>query len=154
MFSYKCALVPDRFFELSKARATLAETVDVDDSEEVACIDVSFYGAVLIYVRPEGDDSVPELYRLLEATRDMREHNRIAASWAEGRLFLVVARDENLLLCNSFRAGDFTTAEYFIFLALSRLQLNPEVSSISMGTPLTPGQELSLRRYFRSVTFI
>ncbi len=154
MYSYKCALVPERFFEPSKARALLAETVDVDDSDDVAFIDVSFFDAVLIYARPVGEDGIPELYTLLEAVKDMPGHNRIAASYCGGRLFLVVARDTGLLLCNSFEAADFTTAEYFIFLALRRFQLNPEVSSIHLATRLAPEQEMSLRRYFRSVEYI
>ncbi len=149
--SYKCALVPDRFFEPSKARAILVQTADVDEGETVAHVAVPYYNAVLVYVRPDGEDGVPELYRLLEAAHGMEEHNRIAASCRDGRLFLVVARDDRLLLCNSFEAGDFTTAQYFIFLALSRFQLNPEVSSIFFLSPLDPEQELSLRRYFRKV---
>ena len=46
---------------------------------------------------------------------------------------------------------DFTTAEYFIFLSLKRLQLNPEVSTISWRTPITAEEEMSLYRYFKAV---
>jgi hypothetical protein len=55
------------------------------------------------------------------------------------------------LLANVFRAPDFTTAEYFLFLSLKKLQLNPEVSSIYFRTPLSEEEELSLYRYFKSV---
>ncbi|MCD8313497.1 MAG: DUF3822 family protein [Bacteroidales bacterium] len=153
MHSYKCALVPDRFFDPSKARAILAETVDVDDSEEVAYVNVPFYNAVLIYVCGE-EGTLPELHGLLEASRGIDQHNRIVASWLDGRLHLVVARDGQLLLCNSFKAPDFTTAQYYIFLVLSRFQLNPEVSTIYFHTNLTYEDELSLYRYFRSVEHI
>ncbi len=137
------------FFEPSRARAILAETVDVGDAEAVAYMVVPQYEAVLVYVTPDG--RLPELYSLLCATPKVAEHNRVLASWLGGRLHLVVARDGKLLLCNSFEAADFTTAEYFIFLALRRFQLNPEVSSIHFNTPLTWEQKESLLRYFSSV---
>jgi hypothetical protein len=69
----------------------------------------------------------------------------------DGVLYLVIAQGKSLLLCNSYMAPDFTTAEYFIFLAMKKLQLNPEVSSICFRTPLTDEDEMSLYRYFKSV---
>ena len=69
----------------------------------------------------------------------------------DGYLYLVVAQGKSLLLCNSFKAPDFTTAQYFIFLALKKLQLNPEMSTLFFRTPLEEEQEFSLYRYFRSV---
>ena len=45
----------------------------------------------------------------------------------------------------------FTTSEYFIFLAMNSLQLNPEVSTICWRTPIGPEDEMSLYRYFKSV---
>ncbi len=137
------------FFEPSKARAILAETVDVDDSEAVAYMVVPQYRAVLVYVTEDG--RLPELYSLLCAAGKLTEHNKIVASCLGGRLHLVVARDGKLLLCNSFEAGDFTTAEYFIFLVMRKFQLNPEVSSIYFHTQLTKEQEESLLLYFSSV---
>ena len=56
-----------------------------------------------------------------------------------------------LRLCNSFQAMDFTTAEYFLFMALKRLQINPEISAVYVRTPLEQEQEMSLYRYFKSV---
>lgn len=153
-FSYKCALVPKQFFEPSQARATLIETVDVDDSERVGYVDVPFYGAVLVYAVAQGIDgeaALPELYHLLKASEGISEHNKIVASYCDGRVFLVVAEDNRMLLCNSFKAMDFTTAEYFIFMVLKKFQMNPEISAIYFHTLLTSEQEMSLYRYFRAV---
>ena len=44
-----------------------------------------------------------------------------------------------------------TTAEYYIFLTLNTLQLNPEISTICWRTPLDAEDEMSLYRYFKSV---
>ncbi len=107
------------------------------------------YNAVLVYVTDDG--RLPELYSLLCAAGNLTEYNKVVASFLDGRLHLVVARDDKLLLCNSFEAVDFTTAEYFIFLVMRRFQLNPEVSSICFNTPLTGEQADSLSLYFSSV---
>ena len=79
------------------------------------------------------------------------EYNKIVAAYMDGYLYLVIAQGRTLLLCNSFHAPDFTTAEYFIFMTLKKLQLNPEISCITFRTPLEPEQEMSLYRYFRNV---
>ena len=55
------------------------------------------------------------------------------------------------MLANIFKAPDFTTAEYFIFNAMKKLQLNPEVSTICFRTPISPEEEISLYRYFKAV---
>ena len=88
---------------------------------------------------------------MLEQLQDLPEYNKIMASYMDGYVHIVISQGKSLLLCNSYRAVDFTTAEYFIFLAMKKLQLNPEVSSICFRTPLSEEQELSLYRYFRSV---
>ena len=82
------------------------------------------------------------------------DYNKILASYVNRYLYLTNARGRTLLLCNSFQAPDFTSAQYFIFLALKKLQLNPEVSTICFRTPLTEDQEMSLYRYFKSVESI
>ena len=69
----------------------------------------------------------------------------------DGTLYLVIAQGRSLLLCNAFQAPDFTTAEYFIFMAMKKLQLNPEVSTICFRTPLSEEEEMSLYRYFKNV---
>ena len=94
------------------------------------------------------------MYYMLKDVRGLSEYNRILASYMDGILYLVVAQGKSLLLCNSFKAPDFTTAEYFIFMVMKKLQLNPEMSTITFRTPLTDEQEMSLYRYFKSVDTI
>jgi hypothetical protein len=64
---------------------------------------------------------------------------------------LAIAQGGTLLLANSFEAPDFTTAQYYIFLALKQLQLNPELSTIYWRSPISAEDEMSLYRYFKSV---
>ena len=96
-------------------------------------------------------EPLPEMYFMLRQMQEIQDYNKILASYMDGYLYLAIAQGKSLLLCNSYQAPDFTTAEYFIFLAMKKLQLNPEVSGISFRTPLTEEQEMSLYRYFKNV---
>ena len=78
----------------------------------------------------------------------------MVASYSDGYLYLVIAQGRSLLLCNSYKAADFVTAEYFIFRAMKRLQLNPEMTVVYFRTPLKEEDEMSLYRYFKSVDSI
>ena len=79
------------------------------------------------------------------------ENHLFSYTLLDGWLYLVIAQGRTLLLCNAYAAPDFTTAEYFIFLAMKKLQLNPEMSTVYFRTPLAEDDEMSLYRYFKSV---
>lgn len=165
----KFALIPSHFFRPEEARQALSEVVSLRDGDKVEAVPVPSFGAVLVFSNSideslsrvisqtvftsSGDQArvLPEAYYLLQGLQSCGEYNKILASWRDGFLHLVIAQGRSLLLCNSYPAIDFTTAEYFIFLAMKKLQLNPEVSSIFFRTPLDPGEEMSLYRYFKSV---
>lgn len=151
------------------ARGILSEVVDLEEGDVVEYADVPSAGAVMVFSRSIGETLskvlsgtvlrsdgykariLPELYAMLMTAGDIPEYNRIVASYADGRLYLVVSQGKTLLLCNSFEAADFTTAEYFIFLVMKKLQLNPEISTVYFRTPLDHSREMSLYRYFKSV---
>lgn len=165
----KCALVPEGFFRPEEARRLLSEVCTLRDSDPVAWVPVPAHAAVMVYSNAvdetlsrviaqtvfdtDGNPApvLPELYYLVRDLSRCAEYNKIAASWRDGWLHLAIAQGRSLQLCNVFEAVDFTTAEYFIFLALKKLQLNPEQSVIRFRTPLSPEDEMSLYRYFKGV---
>lgn len=147
----KVALVPSAYFNSDLVRQSLSEVVALDEDERVSWMDVPEFDAKLLYVRLQEEDTVPELYRVLKHLSGCPAYNKIVASYAGGFLHLAVAQGKDLLLANVYKAMDFTTAEYFIFLALKKLQLNPEVSGIVFLSPLSEEESLSLYRYFKSV---
>ncbi len=165
----KFALVPNNFFDPSTARQSLSESVPLRDSDAVENVAIPAYGAVLVYsnsldeslsraisqtVYTTSGNSVrvlPEMYYILRDLGSCPDYNKIMASYVDGYLHLAIAQGKSLLLCNSYQAVDFTTAEYFIFLAMKKLQLNPELSTICFRTPLSQEQEMSLYRYFKAV---
>ncbi len=165
----KVALVPEAFFDASAAREELSRVVSLAPDDEVDSVAVPQFQARLLYslsigermsgsiagmVRTKSGKStevLPEMYFILRDISSLEEYNRIVASYSDGHLYLAIGQGDSLLMANVFDAVDFTTAEYFIFLALKKLQINPEASSIHFRTPLASDEEMSLYRYFGSV---
>ena len=152
----KVALVPSAFFDPASAREILSRTVALDLEDKVEYISLPELSAELVYsLSPDMDhsdgDEYPDMYHLLKKLPYITEYNKILASYGDNVLTLVIAQGENLLLANTFEAADFTTAEYFLFMAVKKLQLNPEVSSVHFLTDLSGEEEMSLYRYFKSV---
>ena len=169
VFTPKCALVPSQFHLPENSRQMLADVMNISDDEGVEYVSVPEFAAVLLYsntvvgsisrvisetvLRTDGTKArpLPEIYYMLKQLNDIQEYNKILVSYKDDYLYLVIAQGKSLLFCNTFKVMDFTTAQYFIFLTMKKLQLNPEVSSIFFRTPLDQEQEMSLYRYFRNV---
>lgn len=146
----KCTLVPSQFYDENCAGNFLAQVFDMPENTPVKSVNVPSYDAWLVYAE-ENPGEVPAMLPLIEKLPACSDYNKIMCCWKDGELSLAIAQGKTLLLCNVFRAEDFTTAEYFIFLALKQLQLNPEVSTICWMNPLDDEQQMSLFRYFKGV---
>ncbi len=169
LFTPKVALVPSSFFDESSMRRNLSDTVILGENDEIRHVAFPEYAAELVYSLTIGEmlsrtvsqavldmdggpaEILPEMYFILKDLGRIDEYNRIVASYAAGYLHLGISQGRGLLLANVFQATDFTTAEYFLFMAVRKLQLNPEVSSVYFRTPLSEDEEMSLYRYFKSV---
>lgn len=169
VFTPKAALIPSQFFAPDQARALLEEVSDLAPEDHVEYINIPELASVLVYSNAIGESLsrvisqtvmqadgtsarlLPEMYYMLGELASLTEYNKLLASYMDGVLYLVIAQGRSLLLCNMYKAQDFTTAQYFIFMAMKRLQLNPEVSTIVFRTPLAEDEEMSLYRYFKSV---
>ena len=165
----KCALVPAQFHTPETSRMMLSEVVTLADEDVVEFVQVPEFAAVILFsnttagtmsrvlsetvIHLDGTKSrpLPEMYFMLKQLQVIPDYNKILVSYKDDTLCLVIAQGKSLLFCNTFKAPDFTTAEYFIFLAMKKLQLNPEVSTIFFRTPLEQEEEMSLYRYFKNV---
>ncbi len=172
VFTPKVALVPSQFFAPANARQALAEVVNLEADDSVEYVEVPQMAAHMVFSNTIGETLsrvivetvrltdgtkarlLPEMFYMLQCLNSLTEYNKILASYMDGTLYLVIAQGRSLLLCNTYQAPDFTTAQYFIFLAMKKLQLNPEVSVISFRTPLSEEDMMSLYRYFKSVETI
>lgn len=169
LLTHKFTLVPEQYFVKEDAVEILSGVVSLRDGDIVSYVPVPQFGAVLVYSNSIGESLskaisqivlnmsgecspvLPEIYYILRDIAFCKEYNKIMATYKDGYLHLAIAQGNNLLLANSFKAIDFTTAEYFIFYAMNSLQLNPEVSTISWRMPLSLEEEMSLYRYFKAV---
>ncbi|MBQ9476930.1 MAG: DUF3822 family protein [Bacteroidales bacterium] len=166
----KCTLVPVRFFDPASAAEALGQVISLTSEDRVRSVEVPQWDAVLVYSDPEDgryskiiskqdisgepEEAKPEMFHILRDLGSCPEYNKILATYAEGYLYLAIAQGQSLLLANVYAAQDFTTAEYYIFLAMKSLQLNPEVSTICWRMPIGAEEEMSLYRYFKSVEVI
>jgi len=144
-------LVPVNFFDPSTAREALQKVSPLAESDRVSYKHISRYSAVLVYSIPEGQDVPPGILDILERLHECSEYNKVLCSWQDGKLSLAIAQGRSLLLANEYPARDFVTAQYFIFLAMKSLQLNPEVTTISFMHPVSGEEEMALYRYFKAV---
>ena len=152
----KCTLVPSRFFEPTEAREALGEVVELSENDNIKYVSVPQYDAILIYsdfdsISGGHSAALPEMFHILKALPDCPDYNKIIATWSEGSLYLAIAQGKSLLLANAYKAQNFATAQYFIFLAVKSLQLNPEVSTIWWRSALDSEDKMSLYRYFKAV---
>ncbi|MBP9998434.1 MAG: DUF3822 family protein [Bacteroidales bacterium] len=145
-------LVPSNFFNPATAKETLAAVTGLKEGESVNHTLIQEYDAVLIYSYREGSvDCIPPIAEMLKQLPLCKEYNKIICSLSEGFLYIAIAQGKSLLLANYFRAPDFTTAEYYLFSSLKKLQLNPELSTITWMGRLETEDEMSLYRYFKAV---
>ena len=172
IFTPYCTLVPENFHRPDLSGDMLSEIMTLPESAVAEYVPVPEFNAVLVFsasiggtlhkvvsesvLKADGTKSrlLPEMYHMLNAVHSLPEYNKIVASYMDGILYLVIAQGKTLLLCNTYAAQDFTTAQYFIFHAMKKLQVNPEISTICFRTPLDEEQQMSLYRYFKNVDTI
>lgn len=144
-------LVPVNFFRQEAAREALAEVAVLKDGDRVEFTEIPAFSAVLIYSVSGDAVAPPEILYILQELPSCSEYNKLLCSWKDGELSLAIAQGKSLLLANSFAAPDFVTAQYYIFLAMKSLQLNPEVTTIRFRHALSADEEMALYRYFKAV---
>jgi len=169
VFTPKFTLVPKSFFDEEQAREILSRVVTLDSRDKVHFAEIPEYAAVGVFAYPiedkltpvisktlspkgsKDDNTHPEQYHQILDLDKIKAYNKIIASYCDNRLYLTIAQGKTLLLSANYEAPDFTSAEYYIFYALKKFQLNPEISTVFFRTPLSSDEELSLYSYFRSV---
>ena len=162
LFTTKCTLVPSVFYKDDCAGEYLAQVVVMDGNEQVFSYQLPQYASWLVWgVSPDcetlelnsdpEEGEKPELYYILRDLQNCPDYNKILLTWRSGVLHLAIAQGKTLLLANTYAAPDFAAAQYYLFLAMKSLQLNPEVSTVCTRMPLSAEQEISLYRYFKAV---
>ncbi len=169
LFTPKVTLAPSQFVRDGGERELLASVAALGENDAAGRVELPEMALTMLYslsigetlsstiasmvLKTDGSRAavLPELYYMLKSLSGIPQYNKVVAAYADGKLHLVIAEGRSLRLCNVFDAADFTTAEYFLFLAVKSLNFNPEVSDVYFRTPLSADEEISLCSYFRSV---
>lgn len=146
---FKYTLVPASFFTEADADRILSEAVQLSEQDKVIYKELPQFKAVLVYVST--DAAAPVIAELLDGAKGIVEHNKIIAATADGSLHLVIVTGDKLLLANSYPAPDHVTAEYFIFAAMKRFQINPQVSTVYVKGGAEPEMLDDIVRYCKGV---
>ena len=92
---------------------------------------------------------IPIALNKIRHPENLYEDGRI--SFDGGALHITIVTGENLLLANSYPAGDPVTAEYFLFAALKQFQINPQVTTVYLKEPVSPEMTDDIVRYCKGV---
>ncbi len=146
---FKYTLVPEGYFSQETAANLLKKVVILEETDSVKSMELPCYKAVLVYAGADGDAHT--LSGMLEAAAALDRYNKVVVHMGEGRVDIVVAAGEKLLLCNSFPAADPVTAQYYLFAALRQFQINPEVTTVHFYGDADESVKGDLFRHFASV---
>lgn len=118
--------------------------------ENIGHIDIAQYGAVLYFVK-EDKEALPIIYFLLQQLREIKEYNKVAVNFCKQKqiVFIAAAEGQKLMLVNSYKAADFTTAIYFIMLVTQQMMFNPLLTELHFYSTMDQQEKELINRYFK-----
>ncbi len=148
----------EKFTMVPKAMANSAYLngiFEIGPNEEVGSQELAQYDAILYYAQ-DTPDRLPVIYRLLLSLDDSIEHNKLSVSYNReiGVVFVAAAQGKRLLIANSYRASDFTTAFYYISLVTQQVMFNPNVTLVRLLDEVGPEDEALLNSYYKGIEYI
>ena len=173
----KYSLIPKILFNKYNYTEAFKKTFDIGTGERIGTASLAEHKAEIIYALPgslrcdfgeqgpeeeEQDRIYPLICKLLETAGSVQKYNKVVFSFCPSvqreneipekpALHLVIQEGDNLLLANSYPAAHFNTALYFLFLAVKRVQFNPEQTCVRVCGSLSREEKETLEKYFRGV---
>lgn len=158
-------LVPAPLFQKESQKEILSQVHHIEDMDEVMNIEIPEHDAVLVYAIPNAISSrifkfqkkakyTPMIYKMIRSVSSCTDHNKVFVHLSKGHIHIVAAEGDKLLLANSYKANDFITAQYYIFLVIKEVMFNPEFTTVQVFGALEKSQLKSLSKYFKGVTII
>lgn len=152
-------LVPGSVFTPEKAAQILGAMHPINDLDEVYYYTLLELDAVCIYAVPNAITTpILKVFKetrfysvaitLIRCMMSLSGHTRILSYFHNGYLYLVLMKEQQLLLCNAYQAPQHQTALYFLFLALQQWQLNPESIHLYMAGTCSKELVQLFSRYF------
>jgi hypothetical protein len=152
-------LVPSTVFHPETAAQLLKAVHPLGDLDEVYHFHLDSPELVCVYSIPQYlSQSLIKHYKhtqfysiaipILQRIIRLEGHTRALFFYWDQHLYLALARADQLLLCNAYKAPQFETALYFLFAALHQWQLNPMSLRLHISGQLQNIHLNLLCRYF------
>lgn len=154
-------LVPESLFSPQAKVGYLESLFKIDKGMVARSVKLEGTPAFMVYAQPEIFDEwqheekniYPLALYFYNRLMEMKSHNKVIMSIDRRHKIthLAAAVGNDLKLINTYNTGDFSSALYYLFLALKELQLNPALTHIRLYNTIdTPKMEL-LNNYFNTI---
>jgi hypothetical protein len=125
-------------------------------------IDLPEHEAKLIYAIPNSISSrifkiqkrakyYPTIYDMIQRLPQLQDNNKVLIHFSKGHVHIVAGEGQRLLLANSYKADDFTSAQYYLFLVIKEVMFNPEFTTLQVMGEIDRSRMKSLSKYFKGV---
>lgn len=108
--------------------------------------------AMVAYAIPKSEgEKLPLIARLLEETRNIASFNKVILHYCPKKQLsnTVICMGGELKLANSYKADSFESALYFLFLAIQKLQMNPQQCTVRVTSEISGEQHATIARFFK-----
>ena len=132
----------------------LTEIFELDSNESIGTCELPQYNAMLYFAETAAKQT-PLIYVLLEQLGKIKEHNKLAVSYSKEkeRVYITAAQGDMLLLANSYKVTDFTTAFYYISLVTQQAMFNPHLTQINVLGELAKYEKILLNTYYKGIEY-
>lgn len=129
---FKHTLVPEEYFSAAAASKILASVAVLEKGTRTRYKELPRFKAVLVYSGEESRASLLEtvITAAVDGALDKPDRHCAVLRFSDGEADVAAALGERLLLACTYPAQDRTTAEYFLYAALSQLKADPKKTQI------------------------
>ena len=160
----KYSLIPLKLYQKEKELEELTKLHHIDELEEVNTINIVKSEMVMIYavsstllnlIKKYHPNLIiyPSLYTYLNVLPDLDGYNKLFFQYIGNIVTVVAAEKERIVFCNSFPASNFSSALYFVLLALKQAQFNPELTAVYINGNIKDYEIFDITRYFPKVNY-
>lgn len=147
-------LVPYEVYTPEIGKEALSCQFSLDGSIEISSIVLEKEKAVVVFPADVSHTDIvtlPFVIRLIEEASSVNEYNKVVFHYScEKKLsHTIIYRGEELQLANSFKAENFESALYFLFLSIKGLQMNPRQCTVQVCCNISKEQEGIFARFFK-----
>lgn len=155
----KFTLIPIPYFNEKEAREVLCELFEITDKEEVEFITLEHINAVLLYSLPldiKNSSNIkhyPLVNKLLEYLKEISEYNKVIFHFSKESeiVHILISKGNNLELINSYNAKNFTSALYFLLLAIKQTIINSHQTTLHILSEITTEEREIVHNYFKNI---